>query len=76
MVEEKEPQVTPLESAMVTFGGGTHFCLGSHLARLEIAEGLAIMARRMPHLRLDGDAPWKPPTGLSGPRALPVTFSV
>lgn len=61
-------------SAMVTFGGGMHFCLGSHLARLEIAEGLAVIAERMPHLRLDGDGPWKPLTGLSGPQNLPVTF--
>ncbi|AFM15377.1 cytochrome P450 [Mycolicibacterium chubuense NBB4] len=61
-------------SAMVTFGGGMHYCLGSHLARLEIAEGLAIMARRMPNIRLDGPAPWKPLTSLSGPATLPVTF--
>ena len=61
-------------SAMVTFGGGMHYCLGSHLARLEVAEGLAIMARRMPNIRLDGPAPWKPLTSLSGPAMLPVTF--
>jgi cytochrome P450 len=61
-------------SAMVTFGGGMHYCLGSHLARLEIAEGLAVMAQRMPNIRLDGPAPWKPPTALSGPVSLPVAF--
>ncbi len=61
-------------SAMVTFGGGTHYCLGSHLARLEIAEGLAVMARRMPNIRRNGPAPWKPMTALSGPVTLPVVF--
>jgi cytochrome P450 len=61
-------------SALLTFGGGMHYCLGSHLARLEIAEGLAIMARRMPDIRLDGSAPWKPLTALSGPMTLPVAF--
>lgn len=60
--------------AMVTFGGGMHYCLGSHLARLEIAEGLAVMAQRMPDIRLDGPAPWKPPTALSGPVTLPIAF--
>ena len=61
-------------SAMVTFGGGLHYCLGSHLARLEIAEGLAVMAQRMPNLRLDGPATWKPPKALSGPVSLPIVF--
>ncbi|MGE2832916.1 cytochrome P450 [Mycobacterium sp. SMC-4] len=64
----------PNASAMLTFGGGMHYCLGSHLARLEIAEGLALMARRMPRIRRDGEAPWKPLSGLSGPRTLPVAF--
>ncbi len=54
-------------AGIVTFGGGMHYCLGSHLARLELAEGLAVMARAMPDIRLDGPAPWKPMTGLSGP---------
>lgn len=61
-------------SAMVTFGGGMHYCLGSHLARLEVAEGLALMARRMANIRLDGPAPWKPLTALSGPASLPIVF--
>ncbi|BBX66840.1 cytochrome P450 [Mycolicibacterium psychrotolerans] len=63
-------------SAMVTFGGGMHFCLGSHLARLEIAEGLAVMAARMPNMRLAGPVRWKPLTALSGPVSLPVVFDV
>jgi cytochrome P450 len=60
--------------AMLTFGGGMHYCMGSHLARLELAEALAVMTRRMPKARRVGPAPWKPLTGLSGPIALTIEF--
>ena len=60
--------------AMQTFGGGLHYCLGAHLARLELTEALAVMARRMPNARRTGLAPWKPLSGLSGPTTLPIEF--
>jgi cytochrome P450 len=59
---------------MLTFGGGVHNCLGSHLARVELAEALAVLARRMPNIFRTGPAPWKPITELSGPTYLPVVF--
>jgi cytochrome P450 len=37
--------------AMLTFGGGAHYCLGAHLARTELAGALTIMARRLPDIR-------------------------
>lgn len=60
--------------AMQTFGAGMHYCLGANLARLELAEALAIMTQRMPNARRTGPAPWKPLTGLSGPMTLPIQF--
>jgi cytochrome P450 len=60
--------------AMLTFGGGIHYCLGAHLARIELAEALTIMSRRMPNFRRTGPVPWKPLTGITGPMTLPVEF--
>jgi cytochrome P450 len=61
--------------AVLTFGGGIHYCLGANLARLELAEALKILTRRMPDASRNGPAPWKPMMGLSGPTTLPIEFS-
>jgi cytochrome P450 len=60
--------------AMQTFGAGMHYCLGANLARLELAEALAVMTRHMPNARRTGPAPWKPLTALCGPITLPIEF--
>lgn len=60
--------------AVLTFGGGVHYCLGANLARLELAEGLKILAHRLPDARRVGPAPWKPMLGMSGPTSLPIKF--
>lgn len=73
-----EPEVFDItrkpDAPMLTFGGGVHYCLGVHLAKAELAEALAVMARRMPALTRVGPAPWKPTFGISGPRSLPIRF--
>jgi cytochrome P450 len=61
--------------AILTFGGGVHYCLGANLARLELAEALKVLTRRMPDPRRTGPAPWKPMMGMSGPASLPIEFS-
>ena len=61
---------------MLTFGNGAHYCLGAHLARIELAEALRLMAQRMPNIRRAGEAPWKPISGISGPTSLLVEFDV
>ena len=61
-------------ATMLTFGGGIHYCLGAHLARLELAEALTVITRRMPNPHSGGPAPWKPLVGITGPRTLPITF--
>jgi cytochrome P450 len=47
----------------VAFGRGSHYCLGAPLARLETEIALATLLRRLPGLRLAGDAndvEWRP----------------
>jgi len=61
--------------AVLTFGGGIHYCLGANLARLELAEALKIVTRRMTKPARTGPAPWKPMMELSGPTTLPIEFS-
>lgn len=41
------------KSDHVAFGFGEHFCLGSHLARMEARIAVATLLERLPNLRLD-----------------------
>ncbi len=61
----------------VTFGGGSHYCLGAYLARAELQEALPILARTMPGVRLDGPGVWRPYSSMIlGPETMPVAFDV
>jgi cytochrome P450 len=62
--------------AMLTFGGGVHYCLGAHLARLELTEALRVITQRMPNPRLTGPVPWHPISGIAGPLSVPLEFDV
>lgn len=62
--------------AMLTFGGGVHYCLGAHLARLELTEALRIITARMPNPRRTEPAEWKVMTGIIGPISVPLEFDI
>jgi cytochrome P450 len=59
------------------FGGGSHVCLGMHVARAEINTAISALIERLPNLALDGDA--VPPRIIGmyerGPTAVPAVFS-
>ena len=59
----------------VGFGFGIHFCLGSHLARLEARYALEAVITRMPDLRLAGPIERHTMPLLRGPASLPLEFT-
>jgi cytochrome P450 len=61
-------------AAILNFGGGVHYCLGAHLARLELTEALRVITARMPNPRLAGPVPWRAISGITGPLSVPLEF--
>jgi len=57
----------------LTFGAGTHYCIGAPLGRLELELSFATLLRRLPALALAEDPRWKPTYVLRGLLALRVT---
>jgi cytochrome P450 len=55
-------------------GGGPHFCLGAHIARVEIHALLRELLTRLVDLRPTGPTEWLPSTFISGPKHLPIAF--
>ena len=56
-------------------GGGPHFCLGAHLARIEADALLRELLVRMPDVEPAGPTEWLASTFISGPKHLPVRFT-
>ncbi len=59
----------------LAFGRGAHQCLGMHLARLQIEEGLHLIAQRIKHPELAGDVTWRRFPGVWGIASLPIRFT-
>jgi cytochrome P450 len=59
------------------FGHGSHYCLGAHLARVELQVALTSLFARFPDLRLAvpaDEVPWKDGSAVWGLEALPLCF--
>jgi cytochrome P450 len=61
----------------MAFGHGPHFCLGSHLARLEAQVAIGALLERVPTLRLaesEDGLPWRQGSLVVAPARLPVSW--
>ena len=56
----------------LAFGVGPHFCLGAHLARLEVSTMLEALLQRAPNLQFDGDPVRVASNFINGIKTLPV----
>jgi cytochrome P450 len=66
----------PNANKHISFGKGVHFCLGIHLARLEVAIVLEALAERVPSLALVPDQPFRffPNVTFRGPEKMRVQW--
>lgn len=55
-------------------GGGAHFCLGNHLAKLELRVLLEVLAERLPGIRQTGEPRRLRSYFINGIKSLPVTL--
>ncbi|MFL6052637.1 MAG: cytochrome P450 [Actinoallomurus sp.] len=55
-------------------GGGPHFCLGSHLARLELRVLFETLAERLPEIALAGEARRQRSNFINGIKEMPVRY--
>lgn len=56
----------------VTFGHGAHFCMGAHLARLEVLVALNQILDAAQRIELAGPVTWTRTPSLSGPTSVPI----
>jgi len=67
--------ITRKPNPHVAFGVGTHFCMGSHIARLEMRVTLEEFLRRFPSVSLAGPPRRLPSNFISGIDRLPLKLA-
>lgn len=58
------------------FGIGEHFCMGSHLARLELEVMFREILRRIHNPRFNGEVRWLRSNFINGIKSMPIAFDV
>jgi cytochrome P450 len=74
----REPErfdVARADNAHLAFGGGTHLCLGAHLARMEAQEAIGALVSRTRALERTSAAIAWGPSVFRVPAALPVRLT-
>ena len=58
----------------LAFGIGVHFCLGAHLARMELEAFFRELLPRLEHVELAGEPESMATTFVGGPKRLPIRY--
>ena len=58
----------------VTVGRGPHMCLGQHIAKAQVQEGLHLITKRLRNPRRTGEVQWRTMLGVRGLYSLPIAF--
>jgi len=61
-------------SSHLAFGFGRHFCLGAHLARMEIRAIFKELLARVERLELAGEPRWTHAYFVEGPKSIPIAY--
>lgn len=69
-----ELDLTRKDNMHLTFGMGTHYCMGAALARLELQILFKALMKRMPDISLNGDPIYSDGFVIRGLKSLPVAF--
>ena len=61
-------------SRHLAFGSGPHFCLGAHLARMEVRAIFKELLARFDNIQLADAATWIQAYFVQGPKSIPITY--
>ena len=61
-------------SSHLAFGFGRHFCLGAHLARMEVRSIFKALLPRLEHIELASDPTWIHAYFVQGPKSIPISY--
>ena len=64
----------PNASSHLAFGFGRHFCLGAHLARMEVRSIFKALLPRLERIELAGDPSWIKAYFVEGPKSIPIEY--
>jgi len=60
----------------LAFGFGQHFCLGAHLARMEIRALFRELLGRLDHIELVSEPTWIRSYFVQGPKSIPIRYQL
>jgi len=63
-------------ASQLAFGFGRHFCLGAHLARMEIRAIFRELLGRAERVELDGEPTWIRANFVQGPKSIPISYQL